>query len=88
MNTMARTRAWFAEELHPTQEEPDEVTVAPKVPESPCTPRPRKNKQTMGPFSVSLRFSKRSVTEKGKAVTTKPDEDNKDLQALIAQIEA
>lgn len=29
-----------------------------------------------------------SVVEKGKAITTEPDEDDEDLQALIAKIEA
>ena len=42
----------------------------------------------MGPVRVSPRFSKWLVVEKGKAITTEPIEDDKDLQALIAQIEA
>ena len=59
-----------------------------EVPKSPHTPRPRKDKQTMGIVWASPRFSKVSVVEKGKEITTKIDEDEEDLQALIAQIEA
>ena len=64
------------------------MAAAPKVPKSPHTPRPRKNKQMMGLVRVSPIFSKRSAAKKGKAVTVEPDEDDKNLQALIAQIEA
>jgi len=38
MSTMARTQAQFTEELHPTQEEPDEREMALEVPKSPYTP--------------------------------------------------
>lgn len=42
----------------------------------------------MGPVRVSPRFSKLSVAEKGKAITTELEEDEEDLQGLITQIEA
>lgn len=44
MSTMARTQARFVEKLYPTQEEPDEVAMAPEVPKSPRTLHPQKNK--------------------------------------------
>jgi len=34
---MARTQAWFTEELYSTQEEPEEATTALEVPKSPRT---------------------------------------------------
>ena len=42
----------------------------------------------MEPVQASPRFSKLSIAEKGKAITTKLEEEEKDLQALISQIEA
>lgn len=42
----------------------------------------------MGPVWVSPRFNKLLVAEKGKEITIELDEDEEDLQALIAQIEA
>jgi len=59
------------------------VATAQEVPNSPRTPQPHKDKQTMGPVRVSPRFSKLSMAEKGKEITTEPIEDEEDLQALI-----
>jgi len=84
---MARTRARFTEELYATQEEIDEAATVPELPKSPCTPQPQKNKKTMGLVRISPRFNKLSRAEKGKAITTKPKEDDKDLQDLIDQID-
>lgn len=42
----------------------------------------------MGPIKISPRFNKLSGAEKGKAITTDPEEDDEDLQALIDQIDA
>jgi len=85
---MSRTRVRFTEEPYVTQEEPGEAAAALDVPKSPRTPQPRKDKQTIGLVWVSLRFGKLLVAEKGKAITTEIEEDEEDLQALIAQIEA
>lgn len=42
----------------------------------------------MGLVSVSPRFSKLSVAEKGKEITMELKEDEEDLKALIAHIKA
>jgi len=88
MSTMARTRATLAEELHPAQEDMEEVAATPEVPKSPRTMQLRKDKQTMGPIQVSPRFNKLPVEEKGQATTIEINEDEEDLQDLIAQIKA
>lgn len=85
---MSRTKARFTEEPYLTQKEPGEVTSAPDIPKSPLTLRTWKDKQAMGLVRASLWLSKLSMVEKGKAITTKLEEEEEDLQALIAQIEA
>ena len=53
---------------------------------SPCTPRPKKDKQVMLPVRVSLRnplHTKWSMEEKGKVVTIETDEEEEDLEDLI-----
>lgn len=64
MSTMARTQAQCVKELYPTQEELYEVVAVPKLPKSPHTLLPRKDKQNMGPVQVSQRFNKLSIVEK------------------------
>lgn len=63
--------------------------VVTEIPKSPQTPRPKKDKQGMGPLSMSPRnlLHKISMEEKGKAVTIETDKEEEDLQALTAAIE-
>jgi len=42
----------------------------------------------MGPVQISLRFKKLSGAVKGKSITSKPEEDEEDFQALIDQLDA
>lgn len=90
----ARTRVRFVEDTPKPliiQEEPGEAENAPEIPRSSRMLRPKKDKQTMGPARVSPqnpRFSKLLMAEKGKVVTLETEEEEEDLQALIAQIEA
>jgi len=53
-------------------------------------PRPKKDKQAIGPVCMSPWnpwFSKLSMEEKGKAITIKIDDKEEDLQALFNEIE-
>lgn len=58
-----------------------------EIPKSQRTLKPKKDKEAMGPVCVSPRnlwHNKLSMAEKGKAVIIEIDEEEEDLQALIA----
>lgn len=64
--------------------------VAPEIQKSPQMPRPKKDKQAMGPVRVSpsnMWFGKLSMEENGKVVTIETYEEEEDLQALITEVE-
>jgi len=75
-----RTRVRFTEvtpEPHVTQEEPGEVGATPKVPKSPHTLQPLKDKQTKRLVRISPQnpwYSKLLMAKKGKAVTVETKE--------------
>lgn len=64
------------------------MATALEFPKSPHTPPPQKDEQTMGPVWASPQFNKLSMAEKGKAITTELEEEEENLQALIAKIKA
>jgi len=75
---------------HMVHNVPKGTGVAPKIPKSPRTLRPKKDKKAMGPVCMSprnLRFNKLLMEEKGKVVTIETDEEEEDLQALIIEVE-
>jgi len=56
--------------MNPTMQ----VGDTPEIPKSPQTPRPKKDKQAVGPVCMSSRnlsFGKLSMEEKGKVITIK-----------------
>ncbi len=57
-----------------------------KILKSPCTPRPKKEKQEIVPDRVSPRnllLTKLSMGEKGKSITRETDEEEEDLEGLV-----
>lgn len=79
-----------AASTHTVHDVPEGTGVAPEILKSPRMPRPKKDKQAMGPVRMSPRnpwFGKLSMEENGKVVTTETDEEEEDLQALIAKVE-
>ena len=69
---------------------PGGTGVMTDIPKSSRTPRPKKDKQVMGPVCMSPRnprHNKLSMEEKGKAVTIETNEEEEDLKALIAATE-
>lgn len=66
---------------------PEGTGVVTEIPKSPQTPQPKKDKQVVGPICMSPRnpqHRKLSMEDEGKAVTIETNEEEEDLQALIA----
>jgi len=58
------------------------VGIVAEISKSPCTPRPKKDKQAMAPVCMSPRnllHSKLFMKENGKVVTIEIDEEEEDL---------
>lgn len=67
---------------------PEGAGIVAEILKSPCTPRPKKDKQEMVPVRVSPRNSLRtklSMEDKGKAITIETDEEEEDLEDIIIE---